>query len=124
MTAAFWVQFAGSAVAVIILVALARWARIARTVGSLEEGEARRLMDDEFPERTIDQLWLADDGRAALARSGDLALVIFRLGDGFVGRQLPWSRVPEPDAGYLALSFTDFAAPGFRMALSEIGAQT
>ena len=122
MTAGFWIQFFGSAVAVALLVALAWWARIARPQPPLDDAQARELMTEEFPGKTLDQLWIADDGKAALARSGEMALVIYRLGDGFVSRQLSWSAVPEPVAGYLALSSEDFAAPRIMLALSELGA--
>ena len=122
MTAGFWIQFSGSAVAVALLVALAWWARIARSQPPLDEAQARELMTEEFPGKTLDQLWIADDGKAALARSGEMALVIYRLGDGFVSRQLSWSAVPEPVAGYLALASEDFAAPRIMLALSEFGA--
>lgn len=122
MTSGFWIQFAGSAIAVAILVALAGWASIARAIPPLEIDQARRLMAEEFPDKSIDQLWIADDGKAALARSGDFGLVIYRVGDGLVGRQVPWSAIPKAVAGHLTLSFGDFAAPAIKVAFSGLGA--
>jgi hypothetical protein len=51
----------------------------------------RSLLEDDFPEAQIDRIWLAGDGSAALARSGARALYLFRLGDAWVARDLPWT---------------------------------
>lgn len=37
--------------------------------------------------------WISADGRAALARDGDTALVLWRRGDGYVARDLDWAAV-------------------------------
>ncbi|MFO1015623.1 MAG: hypothetical protein U1E50_17860 [Caulobacteraceae bacterium] len=103
--------FGGSAVAVALLVALAAWARIPRRAPVFAEAEARDLFALEFPTRTLSGLWLGEDG--AVARSGDEALVLFRVGDGYAARSLPWNKAiasPVKD-GRLNLSLGDFAAP-------------
>ena len=85
------IQLAVSAVAVALLVGLA--ALMTRGLGAppLDEAAARRGLAEEFPGAPIDGLWLAADGRGAVARSGDRALVLSRMGDGYVARQVAWT---------------------------------
>lgn len=90
---AFLSQLAVSGVAVLVIVALAAAARLARSNPPLDEAAARALLADDFPDAHIDRVWLAADGAAALARSGARALYLFRLGDAWVARDLPWSEV-------------------------------
>lgn len=111
------IQLAGSFAAVMLLVALAAWARLARPTPPLGEDRVRSVMGEEFPGRGIDGLWIADDGRGAIARSGGEALVLFQAGDTYVARSLPWSlAVSAPrKEGVLNLTFDDVAAPRTRL---------
>ena len=114
----FAIRFAVSLTAIGAMVALAAWAKIPRPLVALDSAEARRLLAEEFPGFSVQQLWLARDG--AVARSGDQALVLFRLGDGYVSRSLDWSRALEakPARNRLWFSFHDFAAPKAGLSLS------
>ena len=119
MSEAFFVQLALSAAAVGVLVAIAAWAKIARPAGPLDEHRARTLLADEFPTRTIDAIWVASDGLGALAKSGGLALVICRVGDGFAARQIPWPQAVAATFrnGRLSIDLSDIAAPRAVIAL-------
>jgi hypothetical protein len=121
MTLAFVIQTLGSLVAIGALAALAAWAKIARPVPNLDAGSAQRLFQAECPGLEVEQLWLAADGAAALARSGDQALVIYRLGDGYVARSLPWmelGRARAVGSGRVLLT-RDVTAPRVRLAWPE-----
>ena len=113
MNEAFFVQLALSAAAVGVLVGIAAWAKIAKPVGPLDEQRARALLAEEFPGRTIDAVWIASDGCGAMAKSGGLALVICRVGDGFVMRQIPWPQAVSATFknGRLRVNLDDVAAP-------------
>ena len=113
MNQAFLIQLIGSAVAVTAMVAIAAWARIARPLPPLAEAAARALLAEEFPGRAVEALWLAGDGKGALARSGEQALVLCRMGDGYLARQLAWSaaRAARFEAGRLTLDLHDVGAP-------------
>jgi len=74
----FFIQVAASGAAVAALVAVAAWARIAKPLNPLDERTARFYLAEEFPDRTIEQVWVATDGAGALARSGASALVLCR----------------------------------------------
>lgn len=119
MNASFFIQLGASAAAVGGLVALAAWAKIARPVSPLDEARARELLADEFPGRRIDAIWVASDGAGALARSGGLALVLCRMGDGFTARQIPWAQAISASFrnGRLRLDLADVAAPAAVIAL-------
>jgi len=110
---AFFIQLFASGVAVALLVGLAAWAKIARPTGPLDEAKARALLADEFPDRHLDALWVASDGAGALAKSGALALVICRLGDGYTARQIPWAQALQASfrEGRLCVDLADVAAP-------------
>jgi hypothetical protein len=116
---AFFVQLALSAAAVGALVAIAAWAKIARPVSPLDEEKARVLLAVEFPTRQVDAVWVASDGAGALARSGGLALVICRVGDGFAARQIPWAQAVASTFrnGRLSIDLSDIAAPRAVIAL-------
>ena len=88
----FFIQLASSAAAVGALIALAAWAKIAKPVAPLDEYKARAMLAEEFPGRTVEAVWIASDGCGALAKSGALALVICRVGDGFAARQIPGAK--------------------------------
>jgi hypothetical protein len=116
---AFFVQLALSAAAVAALAGLAAWAKIARPVGPLDEAKARALLAEEFPTRTVDAVWVAADGVGALAKSGGLALVVCRVGDGFAARQIPWAQALAATFrnGRLSIDLSDIAAPKAVIAL-------
>lgn len=113
------IQFALSAGAVAALIALAAWAKIARPVGPLDDARARALLAEEFPGRSVDAVWIASDGAGALARSGGMALVICRFGDGFVARQIPWAQAVASSFrdGRLSVDLADIAAPRATLSL-------
>ena len=113
LTQAFLAQVAASGAAVAALVGLAAWARIARPLNPLDDATARFYLAEEFPGRRIDRLWVATDGAGALARSGASALVLCRLGDGYVARQIPWAQALSAAFrdGRITLDLADVAAP-------------
>jgi HAMP domain-containing protein len=110
---AFLVQVAASAAAVAALVGFAAWARIARPLNPLDDAAARGLLSEEFPTRTIERVWVATDGAGALAKSGASALVLCRLGDAYVARQIPWAQALAAAFrdGQITLDLADVAAP-------------
>jgi hypothetical protein len=116
---AFFVQLAVSGAAVAVLVGLAAWANIARSAPPLDEVRARRLLAEEFPGRSLDGLWLAVDGMGAMAKSGGMALVLCRLGDGYVARQIPWAQALAASFkdGRISMGLADPAAPRAVIAL-------
>lgn len=109
----FFIQLAASAAAVGALIALAAWAKIAKPVAPLDEYKARAILAEEFPGRTVEAVWIASDGCGALAKSGALALVICRVGDGFAARQIPWGQAVSATFknGRLSVNLGDIAAP-------------
>jgi hypothetical protein len=113
LNAAYLIQLVGSAAAVAVMVGVAAWGSRGRGSPPLDDRTARRWLADEFPGRRIDGLWVAADGLGAVAKSGDLALVLSRLGDGYVGRQIPWATAAEArfHSGRLAIPLADIAAP-------------
>jgi hypothetical protein len=115
---ALLIQLLGSAVAVSLLVAIAAWARIPRATPPLDADGAQALLAVEFPDEPIDALWIAADGAALVARSGDRALVAWRKGDGYVARDLAWTAAlaAKADEGFLVLKTAD-GAP--RLALKD-----
>ncbi len=119
MTHAFLVQVAASALAVLALVALAAWAKIGRPVQPLDDARARALLAEDFPGRTLDGLWVAIDGKGALAKSGALGLVVCAIGDGFVCRQIPWAMALAASFrdGRLTVDLGDVGAPRAVIAL-------
>lgn len=121
MNQAFFVQLAASGLAVALLVALAAWASIAKPAPPLDEVRARRQLADEFPGKTLDGLWIAVDGMGAVAKSGGMALVLCRLGDGFVARQIPWAQALAASFkdGRISIDLTDVAAPRAVIALDH-----
>lgn len=121
MDKAFLIQLAGSAAAVMVLVAIAAWAKIAKPMTPLDEARARRLLSAEFPGRNLERIWVATDGRGALARSGASALILFELGDGYVARHIPWAQAVSSSFrdGVVKLDLSDVAAPQARLALES-----
>lgn len=121
MSQGFLIQFAASLGAVAVLVALAAWAKIAKPLTPLTDDRARQLLKLEFPGRPIDRVWVAVDGRGALAKSGAAALVIFEVGDGYVARHIPWTQAVASSFrdGVVRLDLSDVAAPNARLALQN-----
>ncbi|MBR7619542.1 hypothetical protein JKL49_09100 [Phenylobacterium sp. 20VBR1] len=117
----FAIQFAGSFAAVALLVALAAWAKIAKPMSPLSDARARALFADEFPGKVLDGLWVANDGRGALARSGASALVLCEVGDGYAARHIPWAQAVAASFrdGVLKLDLADIAAPRARLAFDS-----
>jgi HAMP domain-containing protein len=109
----FFIQVAASGAAVAALVGLAAWARIAKPLNPLDDATARFYLKEEFPGRTIEQIWVATDGAGALAKSGASALVLCRLGDAYVARQIPWGQALAAAFrnGEITLDLGDVAAP-------------
>lgn len=121
MDKGFVIQFLVSGLAVSLLVGLAAWARIARPMNPLGEERARALFAEEFPGEVLDEIWVAVDGRGALARNGDRALILCEVGDAYVARDLPWTeaiKAPLRD-GVVHFTLKDIAAPRARLALAE-----
>lgn len=112
------IQLAGSFAAVAVLVAVAAWAKIAKPMSPLSDARARALLADEFPGKVLDGLWIATDGRGALARSGASALVLCEVGDGYAARHIPWAQALAASFrdGVLRLDLADVAAPRARLA--------
>ena len=98
MTTAYLFQTAGSGVAILILAALAWKLGVGRHPGALSEDHARALLVNEFPSTSIGRIWLAADGRSALARSGEEALIVYAIGDGHVVRAAPWASIASAKA--------------------------
>jgi len=116
---AFFIQLAASGAAVAAMVGLAAWANIGRPVQPLDDARARRLLAEEFPGRTLEGLWVGVDGLGAVAKSGAMALVLCRLGDGYVARQIPWAqaRAASFRDGRISIDLADVAAPKAVIAL-------
>jgi len=119
-TTAFLLQTAASGVAVLLLAGLAAWARLARPMPALDEAAARRLLSEEFPGRRLEQVWISDDAKGAVARSGTDAMILYAAGDGFVARHLPWEDMAASTAqnGRVMVRLHDFAAPRANLAFA------
>lgn len=78
-------------------------------------------MAEEFPGRPLDGLWVAVDGRGALARSGPAALVLCEVGDGYVARSIPWAQALSASFrdGVLKLDLADVSAPNARLSFQS-----
>lgn len=113
---------AGSAAAVAFMVAVAAWARIARPTPPLDQAAAHALLAGEFPDHRPEAPWLAADGYGVVARAGDEALVVFRLGDGWVSRSLPWVKALSAPVrgGKVHFRLDDPACPRARLAVSGV----
>lgn len=121
MPEGFAVQLAASFAAVALLVCLAAWAKIAKPMPPLDDARALKLLADEFPGRTVERVWVAVDGRGALAKSGAAALVLCEVGDGYVARHIPWAQAISSSFrdGVVKLDLSDVAAPNARIALQS-----
>jgi len=119
VNSAYLIQLAVSAVAVALMIGIAAWGTRGRGAPPLDEAAARRWLADEFPGRRLDNLWLAADGRGAVARSADEALVLGRMGDGYVARRVAWASAVAARAkdGRVRIALADVAAPRVELAL-------
>lgn len=93
MDQAYLIQFAVSATAIVILALVAWWARIPRKVEPLTEASARALIAEELPDLRLDRVWVDAAGETALARAGEEGVVLFRVGDSYAVREMPWADV-------------------------------
>jgi len=116
------IKLAASAGFVVFMIVVAGLARIARPVAPLDESSARDLLAAEFPDRTPDLLWVAGDGAGVVARAGADALVLYRLGDSWVARTMPWrlALAAPVRRGKVLLKLRDPAAPMARLAVSGV----
>lgn len=121
MSQDFLVQTALSGLAVLVLVLLAAWAKIAKPMPPLSDARAAKLLAEEFPGRKLDRIWVAVDGRGALARSGASALILCEVGDHYVARNIPWAQAVSATFrdGVLKLDLSDVSAPQARLALQS-----
>jgi hypothetical protein len=117
---AFWTQFAISFAAIGLMIALAAWAKIARPQPALTPDQARKLISLDFPTLDLDLVWIADDGRGAIARSGDQALLLFAVGDSYATRCVGWRTLSQAEAkaGQVRLDLHEFEAPMAKFAVS------
>jgi|LauGreSBDMM110SN_4_FD.fasta_scaffold27410_2 sulfite exporter TauE/SafE len=108
------------------IMGLVAWVKIPRATPPLDEAEVMRRLAEDFPQTPLDQIWLALDGAGAVARSGDLALLLFRMGDSYVSRSMAWSQALQAQAikGRFWFRFNDFAAPKASLALAPNWAMT
>ncbi|MGE5566847.1 MAG: hypothetical protein ACM3YN_11935 [Parcubacteria group bacterium] len=120
MDQAYIIQFAVSAVAIVVLALVAAWARIPREVAPLDESSARAVIADELPGTPVERVWVDAAGQAAVAKAGSEAIVLFRVGDGFAVRQAPWSKLANADTrnGRVVIRFGDPAAPAAQFQLA------
>jgi hypothetical protein len=127
------IQVVGSALAISVLVALAAWAAIARPTPALDTAAARSLLAQEFPDDSIDALWVAADGAGVVARSGQRVMVLWRKGDGYVARETTWAQAQAAtivddrlrlnlDDGAPRLAVKDRAWPPPELAMREAAA--
>lgn len=86
-------QFAVSAIAIVVLALVAWWARIPRKVEPLTEASARALIADELPDLRVDRVWVDAAGDTAVAKAGGEGVVLFRVGDSYAVREMPWTQV-------------------------------
>ena len=109
----FLEQIVWSGLAFIVLVGAAPWASLCKPTGPLNELRARGLLAEAFPHRTVESVWLGADGKAALAKSGALALIVCAVGEGFVVRQIPWAQALSRSfrSGSIKIDLSDDAAP-------------
>jgi hypothetical protein len=111
MSPSFLLQLGISAAFIAVMVAVTAVARIPRATPPLDDTALRRLLAEDYPETVPEAVWISRDGQAGLAASGGAALVAYRLGDGYVTRDLPWAdlgRARRTDRGVELL----FTGPG------------
>ena len=114
---AMLIQLLGSAVSISLLVGLAAWAGLARPTPPLDAVGLAALLAQEFPDRNPTATWISADGLGALARDGAVVLVLWKRGDGYVAREIPWPALAAARSkpGRRVLKTGD-AAPAFAVA--------
>lgn len=121
MNTAYLIQLVVSATAVAMLVGLAHLATRGRGAPPLDEAGARGWLADEFPGREIEGVWIAADGRGCVAKSGDQALILSHMGDGYAARQVEWAKAlaARPKDGRIRIALADVTAPKAILAFPE-----
>jgi hypothetical protein len=109
----FWIQTIASLIAVAVLIIAAWAARVSRPFSPLDPERARSLLAVEFPGKEPQQIWTGAGGHCVIAKAGDQALLIWRLGDGWVARQTDWPSLgnAKRDRDHIQLSLNDLTAP-------------
>lgn len=120
MDQAFLIRLAVTLAVVGVIVAITAWAKISRPSPALDENQVRRILADDFPQARLDRIWIALDQQGALVRSCETAIVLFKMGDGYVSRSLDWSEAlaAKPAKGRFWFNLHDFSAPKASLALS------
>jgi hypothetical protein len=113
LSTAYLTQFVVSATAVAMMIGVAAWGTRGRAPRPLDQDRARRGFADEFPGRPLDALWVASDGLGAVAKSGDSALVLSAMGDGYAARAIAWDQAARATFkdGHVQILLRDVAAP-------------
>lgn len=111
MDQAYLIQFAISAAAIVVLALVAAWARIPRKVEPLTEASARELIAEELPDTAVQRVWVDAEGAAAVAKAANEGVILFRLGDCYAVRTMPWAEVSKARAAK-GRAFFRFADPG------------
>ena len=121
MSGAFLIQTLISLLALAGLVGLAAWLGLPRDREPLTEMRVRTLFAEEFPDVRVSAVWIAADGKSALSRSDEEALIAYRVGDGFVLRSTSWSAISAAAIkdGRVSLKIDDVAAPRAAFALAD-----
>lgn len=119
MSQSIIIQVAATAAALAGLLGVAFWAKMAKPLSPLSDQRARALLQSAFPTRSLEQIWVAVDGRGALAKSGAAALVLCEAGDSYVARHIPWAQAVASSFkdGVVRLDLSDVSAPEARLAL-------
>lgn len=117
----FALQFAATFGSIALLAGLAAWAKMAKPMTPLDDVRVLKLLAEQFPGRVVERVWVAVDGRGALAKSGAAALVLCEVGDGYVARHIPWAQAISSSFrdGVIKLDLSDVAAPNARIALQS-----
>ncbi len=113
MEEGYLIQFVGSAAAIAVLTLIAAWARIPRKAPPLDEAAVRALIAVDEPDIALESVWIDAPGRTAVARAGGEGVVLFRVGDCFAVRTMPWNEVASAVAerGRAVIAFHDPGAP-------------
>ncbi len=121
MDKGFLLQFVGSVVAITVLGSVAWWAKLAKPFPPLDEATARALFDRDFFGAPIEWLWIDADREGAVAKSGDRALILFRVGDCYASRDADWAATASSKIakGRVIFNFDDPAAPHAAFRLAE-----
>jgi hypothetical protein len=100
-------------IAITSLVFAMIWAKICKPVAPLDEERARFLIQEKFPSRRVDAVWVGASGTGAVGKSGAMALVLCAVGEGYVGRQIPWALAMKSGFrdGEICIDLTDIKAP-------------